>query len=72
MVKDNLSHNLLEWASWEDQILTVIVFEKLDRADSQQVTWGTIFMSVYRRQGVKVDILYKKLDDIIEEIHQRY
>ena len=72
MVKDNLSHNLLEWASWEDQILTVIVFEKLDRTDSQQVTWGTIFMSVYRRQGVKVDILYKKLDDIVEEIHQRY
>ena len=35
LIRNGLSHNILEWACWRDQILTAIVFERSERVEQQ-------------------------------------
>ena len=72
LIKKGINYNELEWASWQDQILTAIVYEKHYRKENQNITHGTIFMSVYRRQGQNSNIIFEKIQEIMASIRQRY
>ena len=78
MIKEGLSYNLLEWASWEDQILTMIIFEERGRVDGEECIKGTIFMSIYRTQTEEkgkqtaTRVIYEKIEENLTKIHERY
>ena len=69
-----MSHNLLEWACWADQILSVIIFKnKLNfAAQNQNSKDGTILISIYRKQDELKNVIYKRLKEILKRIYERY
>ena len=72
MVREGISFNLLEYACWEDQILTVIIFDQFQRENNTISHRGVILMSVYRRQNAKAEVFYKELKLKIRKIRDRY
>ena len=73
MIKDNLSFNQLAWASWEDQINTIIIFEERNKIEGQEIILGTIFMSVYKKHDPKnAKLLYQRARERIQAIRERY
>ena len=72
MIREGLSYNQLEWACWNDQISTVIVFEDTKRIYDTQMTIGTIFMSVYRKHETKDREFIRKFKEIVLMITRRY
>ena len=72
MIREGLSYNQLEWACWNDQISTVIVFEDQRRFHGDQMTMGTIFISVYRKHETKEKEFMSKVKEIVLMIARRY
>ena len=66
LIKEGLSFNQLAWASWEDQINSVIIFEQRDNVQGQEIILGTIFMSIYRKHDAKnKNLFYKRVEERI-------
>ena len=73
LIKQGISYNLLEWACWQDQILTAIIFESNLKIFGAQNLKGLIIISVYRSQEEKdKKVFYDKLKDILDRIQTRY
>ena len=73
LIKQGISYNLKEWACWQDQILTAIIFESNLKIFGAQNLKGIITISVYRSQEEKdKKVFYDKLKDILDRIQTRY